>query len=51
MEGDNGMGLFCSADLGQSNTKPPRKRQAGQVIRMQKTVGATIVPVWTAIDP
>jgi len=37
--------------LGQSNTKPPGKRQAGQDVRMQKTERATIVPVWTAIDP
>jgi len=45
------MGFFCSAMLGQSNTKPPGKRQAERAIRMQKTGKLTIVAVWTAIDP
>jgi len=50
-EDGSGMGLFCSARLGQSNTKPPGKRKADEVNRMEKTIQGTIVRVWTAIDP
>ncbi len=51
MKGGSGIGFFCSAKLGQSNTKPPAKRQAEQAVQMQKTGKSAITDVWTAIDP